>query len=329
MNTKAMTLSSLLVVLMVITTSRAATLNIVNGGFEDGSATDSSFTPIAGWTDAGTSAGFWLSTGEPVHTSLDAASSQDGSMFLSCNRLVGSAASQPADSMLSQTVNLSAENLALVATGSARLNLRFYYHDEDSADVGTVTVTFLDGALNELGSLTTGQMSGQSYPSDGSAEWTPVELAGGMSRATESVRIDISTHRISATAINLQFDSFSGNIAVSTNTIPITIWPLGDSITYGAGVAGGYRETLYSNLTARGCVPELVGTRTDNSTTLLTAAFQTHHEGHSGYSITNAVNIDGGTRAGIYEGVVSWHTSIATPDVILLMIGNQRSQHRV
>jgi lysophospholipase L1-like esterase len=99
------------------------------------------------------------------------------------------------------------------------------------------------------------------------------------------------------------------------------IWPLGDSITYGQGSAGGYRETLCANLTAQGCSFNLVGTLTSNSTTLLSATSQTHHDGHSGYSITNATDISGTPRSGIYEGVVSWHGSINTPNVILLLIG--------
>lgn len=99
------------------------------------------------------------------------------------------------------------------------------------------------------------------------------------------------------------------------------IWPLGDSVTYGAGVAGGYRTTLYTNLAARGYSFQLVGTVTDNPSAVLTAAGQARHDGHSGYSITNAVNLDGTSRNGIYEGVVSWYGSIAPPDVILLLIG--------
>lgn len=103
---------------------------------------------------------------------------------------------------------------------------------------------------------------------------------------------------------------------------PLKVWPLGDSITYGAGVSGGYRETLFTNLAARGIAIKMVGTTTGNSTTLLSTCGQAAHDGHSGYSITNAVNIDDGLpRSGIYEGVESLHSSIETPDVILLLIG--------
>ncbi|MGH8023075.1 MAG: GDSL-type esterase/lipase family protein [Limisphaerales bacterium] len=99
------------------------------------------------------------------------------------------------------------------------------------------------------------------------------------------------------------------------------IWPLGDSITYGAGHPGGYRQTLVTNLIARGRSFNLVGTLASNSTKMLSAARQTHHDGHSGYSIANAADISGKTRRGLYEGVISWHRSINKPDVILLMVG--------
>ncbi|HEV2329176.1 MAG TPA: SGNH/GDSL hydrolase family protein [Verrucomicrobiae bacterium] len=99
------------------------------------------------------------------------------------------------------------------------------------------------------------------------------------------------------------------------------IWPLGDSITYGAGHADGYRETLYTNLFARGCSFKFIGTVDSNSTKLLSAAGQSRHDGHSGYTIANAVDIDGEPRPGIYESLESWQRSIDKPDVVLLMIG--------
>jgi lysophospholipase L1-like esterase len=105
-------------------------------------------------------------------------------------------------------------------------------------------------------------------------------------------------------------------------TPTLKIWPLGDSITHGAGAAGGYRDPLYANLAARGIPIKLVGSTTTNPTTLLTTEGQDHHDGHSGYAIDSAVNIDDGApRAGIYEGVETWHGTIDAPDVILLLIG--------
>ena len=131
---------------------------------------------------------------------------------------MGGAASQPVDATLSQTINLSSENLALVAGGSATLNLSFYYHDEDPADEGTVTVTFLDGSSSELGSISTGVMGPGDYSS---TEWTFMELSGAMDSATEAVRIDISTHRISATVSNLQYDSFSGSVIPEPSSVAL------------------------------------------------------------------------------------------------------------
>lgn len=99
------------------------------------------------------------------------------------------------------------------------------------------------------------------------------------------------------------------------------IWPLGDSITYGAYHAGGYRNSLYTNLTARGYTFKFVGTLTSNPSKRLSAAGQAHHDGHSGWTIANAVDIDGKPRRGLYQGVESWHRVIKKPDIILLLIG--------
>ena len=105
-------------------------------------------------------------------------------------------------------------------------------------------------------------------------------------------------------------------------TPTLKIWPVGDSITNGAGALGGYRDPLYTNLTGRGVPIKLMGSAATNSTALLVTEEQDHHDGHSGFAIDNALNIDDGSaRAGIYDGVVTWHTTIDTPDVILLMIG--------
>ena len=94
------------------------------------------------------------------------------------------------------------------------------------------------------------------------------------------------------------------------------IWPLGDSITHGA-----YRDALFTNLTAKGYSFKFVGTLTSNDSERLSAAGQTHHDGHSGWAIANAVDIGGKHRPGLYQGLESWHRSIKNPDIILLMIG--------
>ncbi len=107
----------------------------------------------------------------------------------------------------------------------------------------------------------------------------------------------------------------------------IKIMPMGDSITYGSGAAGGYRTQLYNSLTAAGLNVEFVGSATDNPSTTLGAAGQVNHEGHGGWRIDElAANLDANSgRTGNNGGF--WFPGIAgtrdpiNPDIILLHIG--------
>lgn len=95
------------------------------------------------------------------------------------------------------------------------------------------------------------------------------------------------------------------------------IMPLGDSITRGNDVLGGYRSPLSTLLTNWLDTFTFVGSATDNATTNLTAAGQTHHEGHGGYTIS------AGGAGNLYSNLVTWiGPSGAAPDRILLMIGS-------
>jgi len=97
-----------------------------------------------------------------------------------------------------------------------------------------------------------------------------------------------------------------------------TIMPMGDSITLGFPVNGGYRDPLCSLLTNRNDTFTFVGSQTGYATTVLTDAGQAHHEGHSGYVITN-----GTSRSGLDENLASWiGPGALNPDKILLMIGS-------
>ena len=69
---------------------------------------------------------------------------------------------------------------------------------------------------------------------------------------------------------------------------------------------GGYRNDLYRKLTDAGYEVDMVGTQYDTSTEI----DDKDHEGHGGFTIANARrDIDG------------WLESIATPDVVLVMLG--------
>lgn len=85
------------------------------------------------------------------------------------------------------------------------------------------------------------------------------------------------------------------------------ILPLGDSITDGFSVPGGYRVELNRLLVQAGCPARFIGTQTDTG---LPASEREKHEGHSGYRIDQ-----------INSGITQWLESVDDPDVILLLIG--------
>lgn len=98
---------------------------------------------------------------------------------------------------------------------------------------------------------------------------------------------------------------------------PLKIMPLGDSITEGVPVSGGYREPLYNLLKNAGYSTQFVGSLNDYPGTL--PANQTAHEGRSGYVISA-----GAGRPGLADpgNIDQWlGPAGADPDIILLMIG--------
>jgi lysophospholipase L1-like esterase len=113
----------------------------------------------------------------------------------------------------------------------------------------------------------------------------------------------------------------SASIAPRARAVDLgNIMPMGDSITYGQTVAGGYRLPLYNLLTAAGDKFSFVGSSTDNAASVLTTAGQAHHEGHPSYIINGGIS--DAPHAGLDENLASWiGPSGAAPDRILLMIG--------
>lgn len=123
-----------------------------------------------------------------------------------------------------------------------------------------------------------------------------------------------------------------------------TVWPLGDSITLGlsggataAGTTaqgstpGGYRAPLDADLSQDGVAHLLVGTSTANSTPVLTAEGQDHHDGHSGYRIDqDAADLDG-VAGGQTDDGGYWMTRSADPvrpDLVIVLLGtNDILQH--
>ena len=101
----------------------------------------------------------------------------------------------------------------------------------------------------------------------------------------------------------------------------VAIMPLGDSITFGAGGSGGYRDQLFDGLTAAGRTFEFIGSAGGNPSAALTVASQVNHEGHSGYRIDQiANNLSGADGTGGNNGGY-WLNAGVQPGVILLHIG--------
>lgn len=117
---------------------------------------------------------------------------------------------------------------------------------------------------------------------------------------------------------------------------PITIMPMGDSITLGVDYftnsSGGYRDPLYRDLSAAGVAFKYVGANSADATSLLTSAGQTAHNGFGGWHIRDLdANLDGvaapvgggdGNLGGylLTGGHATGHGKVS-PDVILLHIG--------
>jgi len=86
------------------------------------------------------------------------------------------------------------------------------------------------------------------------------------------------------------------------------IWPLGDSLTQGHDVPGGYRLPLYQLLTNAGVSVAFVGNTNDVPAPGLLP--YPNHDGYGGYEIGD-----------LAAGVPGWYANIPTPAYVLLMVG--------
>jgi lysophospholipase L1-like esterase len=95
------------------------------------------------------------------------------------------------------------------------------------------------------------------------------------------------------------------NFGVSAQVAPTKIMPLGDSITDGYTIPGGYRVDLWSTVQHTGQPIDFVGSLSNGPVSL----GDKQHEGHAGWRIDQ-----------IDANVTGWLNS-AQPEVVLLMIG--------
>jgi lysophospholipase L1-like esterase len=119
-------------------------------------------------------------------------------------------------------------------------------------------------------------------------------------------------------------------LASPAHATGVRVYPLGDSITFGntyqANTPGGYRGPLDALLTASGLDHEFVGAVADNSSPVLDAEGQAHHDGHPGYRIDqDATDLDGDAHS-YYDAGGFWLTGTASrapifPDVTVIHLG--------
>lgn len=100
-------------------------------------------------------------------------------------------------------------------------------------------------------------------------------------------------------------ESQTSNTSMASQQQSIRVMPLGDSITDGYNVPGGYRINLWAALEERGDRIEFVGNQENGPPELP----DRNHQGHSGWRIDE-----------LHRRVGDW-LETAEPDVILLLIG--------
>jgi GDSL-like Lipase/Acylhydrolase family len=98
-----------------------------------------------------------------------------------------------------------------------------------------------------------------------------------------------------------------------------TIMPLGDSITDGFTVRGGYRIPFFQRAHQEGKQFTFVGSQVNGPATVDNVPFPQHHEGHSAHTMYDAPNAPI-PRKGIADYVPTVIPQY-NPDIVLLMIG--------
>ncbi len=95
----------------------------------------------------------------------------------------------------------------------------------------------------------------------------------------------------------------------------VRVYPIGDSITYGntyslVSTPGGYRGVLDQQLTRLGVAHQFVGSQAGNSTPVLDATGQNHHDGWPGWRVDQ-----------IDAAITGWIAGGVTPDVAIVHLG--------
>ncbi len=129
------------------------------------------------------------------------------------------------------------------------------------------------------------------------------------------------------TALTLLFSAASGIPQQTAAALdPVSIMPIGDSITFGLGEDGGYRKYLDYALKQKGITFDMVGPEGQNSASFSykgqTVQYDNNHAGYSGYTIKQQYPIPSWGENGLLEKLQSKNAvKSAQPDIVLLIIG--------
>ncbi|MEF2277743.1 GDSL-type esterase/lipase family protein [Deinococcus sp. YIM 134068] len=148
------------------------------------------------------------------------------------------------------------------------------------------------------------------YTSESKGTLNAVGLSAGQAFnvGIHALSLDVDPSALETKPLSGQFDVRFNTAAFTkpgTSANAARVMPLGDSITDGFNIPGGYRIPLYSKLSTRVPRPDLVGSQQNGPTTL----GDRDHEGYSGKRIDE-----------IAAGVNGW-LDAQQPDTVMLMIG--------
>jgi pectate lyase/predicted neuraminidase/lysophospholipase L1-like esterase len=196
--------------------------------------------------------------------------------------------------------------------------------DVSSSGPHTFTFRYANGKSDRPANLLVNgatAVSNVNFAGTGSwTSWTTVSVDANLSEGVQEVRleatssgglanidsIEISGGSVSAASCSATTTTTSASTTTAIPACaPVTIMPLGDSITLGTGAPGGYRGNLYAALNDGGYDVDFVGSETENSSGLA----EPDHEGHDGWQADE-----------IRDAVYGW-LDAQPAEIVLLHIG--------
>jgi hypothetical protein len=167
------------------------------------------------------------------------------------------------------------------------------------------------GASTLSGSIS---LSSTSSPSPWSLVGTTTYSVTTNTSATITLRYTPTTSADSFATVRFTDNGGGATISAVGGRPKTYIWPLGDSLTQGHDIPGGYRLPLYQLLTNAGVSVAFVGNTNDVPAPGLLP--YPNHDGYGGFEI-----------GGLAAGVRTWRSGIPAPHFVLLMIGLNDFRH--